>query len=235
VNIGGIPYGAINSLRNPKTNVTITANWTANTYTIAYNANGGSGSMASGTKTYGTAYTLKSNSFTAPASTVTSRTIYCYKNDGTSNYITKQYNRTTPKVFKQWRLNSASGTAYAAGSSYTTNAAATFYAEWQNGTTTGSTTLPTESQCTRTGYTLLGWATSSTATSASYSPGATYTGTSNLYAVWSSNGYTIQYKSNGGSGSMSNGTKTHGTAYTLKSNSFTAPSSTSNTYTIYLK
>lgn len=47
-------------------------------------------------------------------------------------------------------------------------------------------TLPTTAQCTRDGYNLLGFSTSSTATSASYNPGASYTPTAaiTLYAVW---------------------------------------------------
>lgn len=39
----------------------LTANWTANTYTIAYNCNGGSGSTASSSHTYGVAKNLTSN------------------------------------------------------------------------------------------------------------------------------------------------------------------------------
>ena len=77
-----------------------------------------------------------------------------------------------------------------------------------------STTVPT-----RTGYSFQGWSASSTATSASYSAGSTYTGNTNatLYAVWKANTYTVSYNANGGSGAPSNQTKTYGVNLTLSS------------------
>ena len=78
--------------------------------------------------------------------------------------------------------------------------------------TTLSTTEPV-----RTGYTFLGWSTSSTATEATYQPGGTYSANASavLYAVWSANSYTVTYNANGGSGAPSSQTKTDGTALTL--------------------
>lgn len=60
--------------------------------------------------------------------------------------------------------------------------------------------MPTTSQCTRTGYTLLGWSASSTATSATWSPGASYTPdtTKTIYAVWKINTYTVTVWPGGG-------------------------------------
>lgn len=54
---------------------------------------------------------------------------------------------------------------------------------------------------TRTGYKFKGWSTSSTATSASYAAGATYSKNTKatLYAVWEPNTLTIKYHTNGGS------------------------------------
>ena len=64
----------------------------------------------------------------------------------------------------------------------------------------------------RTGYTFLGWSTSSTATTAMYSPGDTYTnnGRVTLYAVWSAKTYSVNYNANGGSGAPVSQTKYHG-------------------------
>ncbi len=75
----------------------------------------------------------------------------------------------------------------------------------------------------RTGYTLLGWSKSSTATSPTYYNGQTYTFTSSttLYAVWRANTYTVKYNANGGSGSMSNSSHTYDVAKSLSSNAFT--------------
>ena len=82
---------------------TLYAQWTANTYTVSYNANGGSGAPASQTKTYGT--TLKLSS-TKPTRT---------------NY-----------TFKGWATSASAITAtYSAGGSYTANAAITLYAVWE--------------------------------------------------------------------------------------------------------
>ena len=56
----------------------------------------------------------------------------------------------------------------------------------------GVTYTLSSTQPTRTGYTFLGWSTSSTATTATYQPGASVTPNGNLplYAVWSINSYT---------------------------------------------
>lgn len=90
--------------------------------------------------------------------------------------------------------------------------------KWHGTALTLSTTKPT-----RTGYTFLGWATSSTATAAngSYDPGDPYSTNAalTLYAVWKAITYTVTYNANGGSlGSVpATQTKTYGTALTLSS------------------
>lgn len=83
--------------------VTLYAVWQANTYTVKYNANGGTGAPGNQTKTYGTALTL--------SSTKPTRTNYTFKGWATSA--------------------SATSAAYAAGGSYTANAAVTLYAVWE--------------------------------------------------------------------------------------------------------
>lgn len=81
-------------------------------------------------------------------------------------------------------------------------------------TLTLSTTIPT-----RTGYTFKGWSTSSSATSATYSAGASYTANAavTLYAVWQVNTYIVSYDANGGSGAPASQTKTHGVTLVLSS------------------
>lgn len=83
--------------------ITLYAVWKAYTYTIIYNANGGSGAPANQTKTYGVALTL--------SSTKPTRSLYIFKGWGTSSNVTT--------------------VAYAAGGSYTTNAGITLYAIWE--------------------------------------------------------------------------------------------------------
>ena len=83
--------------------VTLYAVWQAVTYTVSYNANGGTDAPSSQTKTHGTALTLSSAEPT--------RTNYIFKGWGTSA--------------------SATTVAYAAGASYTNDSAITLYAIWE--------------------------------------------------------------------------------------------------------
>jgi len=80
-------------------------------------------------------------------------------------------------------------------------------------------------QPTRTGYTFLGWSTDSTATTATYQPGASVTISGNLalYAVWQINSYTVSFDANGGEGAPDAVTKTYGTTLVLPG---TAPTRT---------
>lgn len=85
------------------TDTTIYAIWKADTYTVSYNANGGTGAPGNQTKTYGVNLTLSS---TKPTRT---------------NY-----------TFKGWGTSAASTTvAYASGASYKANAPITLYAIWE--------------------------------------------------------------------------------------------------------
>lgn len=84
-------------------NLTLYAVWKAHTYTVSYNANGGSGVPADQTKTYGVTLTLSDVKPTRP-----------------------NYN------FKGWGTSaSATTVAYTPGGSYTANAAITLYAIWE--------------------------------------------------------------------------------------------------------
>ena len=89
------------------------AKWTANTYSVKYNANGGSGSMSNSTHTYDTAKNLTTNAFT--------RTGY---------------------TFKEWNTRSdGTGTAYSNGASVknltsTNNGTVNLYAIWSVGSYT---------------------------------------------------------------------------------------------------
>ena len=183
-------------------------------YTVSYNANGGSGAPAAQTKWYGKTLTL--------SSTKPTRSGYSFVGWGTSI--------------------SDTSADYAAGGNYTANAGDTLYAIWKktitltynnnggsgapsaqsatvyNATTSYKFTL-SSTKPTRSGYAFLGWSTSSGASSASYSAGGTVTLSSNttLYAVWKINTYTVSYNANGGSGAPSNQTKTHGQTLTLSS------------------
>lgn len=72
------------------------------TYTVSYNANGGTGAPASQTKTYGVDLTL--------SSTIPTRAGY---------------------AFKGWATSSTGAVAYQAGGTYSANSAVTLYAVWE--------------------------------------------------------------------------------------------------------
>ena len=146
-------------------------------YTVTYNANGGSGAPSKQTKWKDQALTL--------SSTKPTRTGYTFKGWGTSS--------------------SDTSVDYAAGASYTSNASITLYAIWGANTyavkydanggsgapasqtkTYGVTLTLSSTKPTRTNYTFKGWGTSSGATTVSYAAGASYTSNAaiTLYAVW---------------------------------------------------
>ena len=201
-------------------NTTLYAIWKANTYTITYNANGGSGAPAAQTKTHDVTLTL--------STTKPTRTGY---------------------TFLGWSTNKSATTAtYQPGGSFTTNANTTLYAIWKINTYTvtyhanGGTGAPSSqvkdygvaltlstAKPTRAGYTFLGWGTSASATTATYQPGGSYTANASitLYAVWKANTYTVSYNANGGSGAPAAQTKTHDVTLTL---STTKPTRTGYTF-----
>ena len=65
----------------------------------------------------------------------------------------------------------------------------------------------------RADYQFLGWATSPSATTADYQPGASYAGNADvtLYAVWQSDDHTVHYDANGGTGGPEDQIKYSGT------------------------
>lgn len=87
---------------------------------------------------------------------------------------------------------------------------------------------------TRTGYTFQGWATSSSATAASYQPNGSISisGNTTLYAVWKVVQYTISYNANGGTGAPSAQTKNYGTSITLSATKPSRSSASAGSYTV---
>ena len=119
-------------------------------------------------------------------------------------------NRTITYSFVNWKATN--GTTYNPGASYAAEASTTMTAQWSSSTSSNSSWTCSNTVPSRVGYNFLGWSTSSTATSTTYTAGSTYTITSNLtlYAVWGTNSYTItiSHLCNGfknGEGNNSNG------------------------------
>lgn len=140
------------------------------------------------------AITLRS-AITHANTTPATYTVTFNPNNGATTKTSQDAAVTRTWTFNGWHEGSASGTSHAASSSFTPSANVTMYAGWDTSDSTASVTLPTAAQCTRAGYTLLGFSTSDTATTATYAPGASYTPTAAiiLYAVWKANIYTYVY------------------------------------------
>ena len=197
--------------------VTLYAVWQKITYTVSYDANGGSGVPSAQTKTYGTNLTL--------SSTKPTRASYVDENGSTISY-----------TFKGWATSSSSSTvAYKAGATYTANASVVLYAVWTVTTTVmtydivyvtgdgtniaaqektkGTAITLTTSVPTRDGFTFSKWNTKSDGSGTNYSAGATYTTDADLtlYAIWTPWTHTVNFNANGGSGSVPSAfTKTGG-------------------------
>lgn len=161
----------------PTANTTMYAGWTSTTTR-------GSVTLASAIS--------KSNT------TTTGYTVTFNPNTGATTKTSQTATRTLKWTFNKWAAGSTSGTGYNAGASFQVTANTTMYATWNSSTySEGSVTLPTAAECTKSGYELLGWSTSSTATTATYAPGASYSPTAaiTLYAVWKALG--LVYIDNG--------------------------------------
>ena len=169
--------------------------FTANTYKIAFNNNGGTGSMDTITCTYDKDCTLTKNAFTK-----------------------------TGYTFAGWSKTSTGAIEYTNGSTVKNLAASgsiTLYAKWTANTytitynanggsgTTEKTTCTYDTNCTiaansftKTGYTFASWTKDST-TGTSYAAGSTVknlatSGNVNMYAKWNTNTYKIAYTMNNG-------------------------------------
>ncbi len=171
--------------------VTLYAQWTGVTYTVSYNANGGTSTPTSQSVVYPSSVTLAS----AISKSNTSEAGYTvtYNANGGSGAPSSHTsgNRTVTWSFKAWAAGSTSGSQYSAGVSYQPSSNITMYAIWNSSTSANSSWTCSSTTPTRTGHTFLGWSTSSTATTATYAAGTTYTitGALTLYAVWQKNNY----------------------------------------------
>lgn len=210
---GGTRVGGAGGSYTPTGAVTLHAHWTQNTWTVSYAANGGSSTPASQTKLYGQALTLR-GAISRSNATATYTVSYSANYSGGTNPSSGTATKTTKYSFNGWKATN--GTTYAAGGSYTANAATTMTAQWTSSASTTSVTLPTP---TRTGYTFGGWYKESACTNKVGNGGASYTPTASiqLFAKWTINTWTVAYSANGGTGAPASQTKTYGQTLTLSS------------------
>jgi len=203
------------SLTVPDANVTLYAQWTIISYTVSYDANGGSGAPSSQTSNYNTSITV--------SATVPTRSGYTFggwntaaNGSGTSAASSASYTVTSNvTLYAQWTINSYT-VSYDAngGSGAPTSSSVNF----------GSTVTISSTRPVRTGYSFSGWNTAANGSGTAYnwngtvlSP-ATFTMSSasvTLYAQWTINSYTVSYDANGGSGAPSSQTSNYNTSITV--------------------
>ena len=181
------------------------AKWTANTYYVSFNKNGGSGStMSNQTFTYGTAQNLTANSYTAPTgysfdgwNTNEHGTGTSYTNQQSVSNLVTTHGTTVP-LYAMWKIATITLERDGAGGTGTPSISNQIY----------NKALPNITAPTRTGYTFDGyWTTTDNSGAQIYNangtPAVTYwtqVGVSTLHAHWTAENYyiTFDYTTNGG-------------------------------------
>ncbi|MBQ9329541.1 MAG: InlB B-repeat-containing protein [Oscillibacter sp.] len=214
-----------------KEDVTLYAQWTANSYEVKFNANDGTGAMGNQTFTYGVAQNLTANAFTrtgytfAGWNTAADGSGAAYADQASVSNLAKTgvfdlYAQWTPITYTvTYDLSGGTGTK-------PTNTTATY---------DQSFTAPAQGDLAKDGYTFAGWSTNSGAATADYAGGAavnenlssTQGATVTLYAVWTKDSYTITY--NGTDGATFSATNP--TNYSVDTADFTLVNPTKAGYT----
>ena len=179
------------------------------TYTVTFDANGGSGEMTSVTDLTGE-YTLPANGFTAPDGKKFKG--WSLTKDG--EIVTKVIMDKDVKVYAIWEDIPVT--------TYTV----TFDTKGGNDiapvTVNAGEKVATPTTPVRDGFTFDGWYVDDTY-AIKYNFEDSVTNNITLYAKWIENKYTVTFDANGGSGEMTPATDLTG-EYTLPANKFTAPS-----------
>ena len=172
---------SIGDENDPLTNAAIHYGLIPQTYTISYDANGGANAPGAQTKTQNIALTLSDVRPTRGNTSLSSYSVRLNPNDGSQSISILRAARTESYTFRTWNTEAdGSGTDYAPGANYTTDADLTLYAQWDSTTATAAVTLP---ELARGGAMFLGWAPSRDAESGvmgEYTPSGNVT----LYALW---------------------------------------------------
>ena len=190
---GGTGY-ADGAQITPNANITLYAQWTANKYTVAFDANGGTGTMNEQTFTYDQAQKLTANKFTRNGYTFTG---WKTQPNGGTSYADQQQvkNLTTQSggkitLYAQWTPNGASLRYDKNGGTGTMNVT--------DGKTDQNVTV-SQNKFTRDGYTFTGWNTSADGSGTPYQPGGQFrlsAGGDVLYAQWKADEARLRYDKN---------------------------------------
>ena len=205
------------------TKVSVYANWLEDTnyYTITFDSNEGTGSMAP--------INLKK---------------YVYSTNLSTGYLKENKFTKTGYAFTGWNTKAdGTGTSYNDKGAIQSESDITLYAQWEvankytvtfyaNNGTNNSTTqgMPdsiamklNKNTFTKTGYTFTGWNTKADGTGTSYTDeqSVSLSNDLTLYAQWEINKYTITFNSNGGTGTLNPQQVSYNTSTKLSKNTFT--------------
>jgi uncharacterized repeat protein (TIGR02543 family) len=219
----GTTYVGGNTFSMPPSDLTLYAQWLADTYTVTLNKQSGTGGSNSVIAAFGSAM---------PVATAPTRTGYTFGGYFTAtNGAGTQYYTGAMGSARNWDIE-ANTTLYA---KWTINTYTVLYNG--NGSTGGN--VPTDpsspydhgttvtvfgntGSLVKTGHSFSGWNTAADGSGTAYTPSATFASTANttLYAQWTPDTYTISYHANGATGGAipSDQTKTYGINLTLATN-----------------
>jgi len=209
------------------TNTTLYAHWTANTITVTYNQNGGSGvSPATNTVTYGAKYKLPTTNPTRAGYTFANWWTAASGGTEVTTNITLT-NASDHSIYAHWNpntitltLNNQSATSAGSTAVYYKYNTATYYSNSALSTTITKITVPA-----KTGYTFNGYYTATNGNGTKYinadgtfanNPHTAINTNTTLYAHWTAKTITVTYNQNGGTGvSPASNTVTYGAKYKL--------------------
>ena len=159
------------------------AKWTANSYTVGFNANGGDGTMTNQSFTYDVVQALSANAFTRTGYTFTGWNTTA-EGTGTSYEDEKEVSNLTPTanatvtLYAQWKINSYKITfVNDDGTELQSN-----MVEY-NSTPVFTGTIPTKASTDEYDYTFAGWTPTITAVTGDATYTATYTATTRSYTI----------------------------------------------------
>ena len=214
---------SVSNLASSGGKITIYAQWTPITYTIAFNGNGGTSTMSSVSCTYDSAKTLPTCTFTKTGysfdgwNTKADGTGISYADKASITNLTSTQGATVT-LYAKWKANTYTV-------AFNSNGGTGTMSPMTNRTYDSAGYNLTKNSFKRTGYSFAGWNTKADGTGLSYKDSEKVTnlatsGTVTLYAQWTPNIYTIAFDANGGTGTTASMDCNYDTSYNLTANGF---------------
>ena len=223
-NLNGVEYDFSEPVYE---DMTLVATWEPITYTIIFDANGGTGTMAAQAHEYGKELALSENKYTYEGhsfsgwNTVAEPSVdnpgTAYADKALVKDLTVQHDAQVI-LHAQWNVIEQYTVSYDANGGENAPAAQTKYFDEE--------LELSKEKPSREGYTFMEWNTQKDGSGTSYGVGAKYNSDKKnesvtLYAQWDPIAYTIKFDSNGGTGTMDNQLYAYGIENYLSQNAYT--------------